>query len=164
MNSLIVSTPRLNLRLQNRDDVLKWVEELPADVRAEISPDWLERLRTASPGDPWTLSFSMELRITGEQVGTCAFKAPPDADGAVEIAYGIDEAERGKGYASEGAAALAEFAYARENVQLVLAHTKESDGASARVLEKCGFKCISKVIDPEDGLVYRWELHRAKSF
>ena len=164
MQSVILSTPRLNLVLQNRDDVLKWVEELPAEVRAEISPDWLARLRSATPGDPWTLSFSIELHDTGEKVGTCAFKAPPDAEGVVEIAYGVDEAARGKGFATEGAAALSEFAYAHENVHLVRAHTKENDGASARVLDKCGFQCVGEVIDPEDGLVYRWELNRAKLF
>jgi RimJ/RimL family protein N-acetyltransferase len=29
--------------------------------------------------------------------------------------------------------------------------------ASARVLAKCGFRRVGEVIDPEDGLVWRWE-------
>ncbi len=33
-----------------------------------------------------------------------------------------------------------------------------ADGvASGRVLIKCGFRRIGEVIDPEDGLVWRWE-------
>jgi len=27
----------------------------------------------------------------------------------------------------------------------------------ARVLECCGFECVGEVMDPEDGLVWRWE-------
>jgi RimJ/RimL family protein N-acetyltransferase len=30
-----------------------------------------------------------------------------------------------------------------------------------RVLAKCGFQHIGEVIDPEDGLVWRWEKHKA---
>jgi len=40
---------------------------------------------------------------------------------------------------------------------LVRAHTKADNAASARVLAKCGFLRTGEVIDPEDGLVSRWE-------
>jgi hypothetical protein len=38
---------------------------------------------------------------------------------------------------------------------VVRAHTKYPN--SERVLTKCGFERIGEVIDPEDGLVCRWE-------
>ena len=49
------------------------------------------------------------------------------------------------------------FAFASGRVRLVRAHTKPDNGASARVLAKCGFRWVGEVIDPEDGLVCRWE-------
>jgi RimJ/RimL family protein N-acetyltransferase len=100
-------------------------------------------------------------RAGGAVVGGCGFKGPPDRDGAVELAYGIDPAHRGLGYATEAAAALTEFAFADGRVRLVRAHTKTDNGASARVLLKCGFVRIGEVVDPEDGLVCRWERRRS---
>ena len=32
--------------------------------------------------------------------------------------------------------------------------------ASTRVLTKCGFRHVGEVMDPEDGLVWRWEKHK----
>jgi RimJ/RimL family protein N-acetyltransferase len=90
-------------------------------------------------------------------VGGCAFKGPPDGDGVVELAYGIDETHRGRGYATEAAGALAEFAFASGLVRVVRAHTRGENDASARVLSKCGFTRVGDVIDPEDGQVVRWE-------
>jgi RimJ/RimL family protein N-acetyltransferase len=75
----------------------------------------------------------------------------------VELAYGIDPTHRGQGYATEAASALAEFAFADGRVHVVRAHTKPGNEASARVLAKCGFRRIGEVVDPEDGLVDRWE-------
>jgi RimJ/RimL family protein N-acetyltransferase len=43
---------------------------------------------------------------------------------------------------------------------VVRAHSKPDNGPSARVLEKCGFERIGEVMDPEDGLVCRWERAR----
>jgi RimJ/RimL family protein N-acetyltransferase len=75
----------------------------------------------------------------------------------VEIAYGVEEEERGKGYATEAAAGLVRFAFEDGRVRLVRAHTMENSNASARVLVKCGFRCTGQVTDPEDGIVWRWE-------
>jgi RimJ/RimL family protein N-acetyltransferase len=63
-------------------------------------------------------------------VGTCSYKGPPDADGAVEIAY---------------------FTFP------VRAHTLPERNASVRVLEKLGFAHLGQIVDPEDGPVWRWE-------
>ena len=143
--------------LQTPEEVLAWVESLPPADRAEVSPDWVARVRSAAAGDPWALSFSVVERASRSAVGGCAFKGPPDADGVVEVAYGIDLAHRGRGFATEATAALAAFALASGRVRLIRAHSKPDNSASARVLEKCSFHRVGEVIDPEDGLVSRWE-------
>jgi RimJ/RimL family protein N-acetyltransferase len=157
MSALVIPTPRLDLVLQTPAEVLAWVEALPPADRAEVSPDWIARARAAAPGDPWALSFTVVER-GGGPVGACAFKGPPDADGVVEVAYGIDEPHRGRGFAAEAAAALAAFALAGGRARRVRAHTKPDNAASRRVLTKCGFGRLGEVTDPEDGLVERWEL------
>ena len=157
MAAIVIPTARLDLMLQTPDEVLAWVASLPPADRAEVSPDWVARVRATAAGDPWALSFTAVERASGSAVGNCAFKGPPDADGIVELAYGIDPAHCGRGLATEAAGALAGFALSSGRVRLVRAHTKPDNGASARVLAKCGFRRVGEVMDPEDGLVHRWE-------
>jgi RimJ/RimL family protein N-acetyltransferase len=110
--------------------------------------------------DPWTLGFVVFHRNLEIVVGGCGFKGPPDKEGVVEIAYGIDSAHQGKGYATEAAEAMVAFAFRDPSVQIVIAHTLSAEQASARVLTKSKFQCVGQVIDPEDGEVWRWERRR----
>jgi ribosomal-protein-alanine N-acetyltransferase len=157
MATVVIPTACLDLVLQTPEEVLALVESLPPADRAEVSPEWLARVRSTPPGDPWALSYTAVERATGAAVGGGAFKGPPDASGMVELSYGIDTPHRGRGLATEVAGALTGFALASGRVRVVRAHTKPDNAASARVLEKCGFRRVGEVIDPEDGLVCRWE-------
>jgi [ribosomal protein S5]-alanine N-acetyltransferase len=157
MATLVIPTARLDLKLQTPDEVLAWLDTLPPADRAEVSPDWVARVRGTAPGDYWALAFTVVDRATATAVGACAFKGPPDAAGVVEVAYGIDPPHRGRGFATEAAAGLAGFALAASRAARVRAHSKPDNVASARVLEKCGFIPVGEVVDPEDGLVRRWE-------
>jgi len=53
-------------------------------------------------------------------------------------------------------------ALSHEQVRTVRAHPLPQPNASTRVLTKCGFQRIGEVIDPEDGLVWRWERNERK--
>jgi len=123
----------------------------------EVSPEWLAQLEKSSGPDPWRYGFFVLERESGTAIGTAGFKGPPEETDMVEIAYGIVPAFEGRGYASEAAGALVEFARASGEVRLVRAHTLPERNASARVLEKCGFRLVGEVVDPEDGPVWRWE-------
>jgi ribosomal-protein-alanine N-acetyltransferase len=129
-------------------------------VSGEVSPTWLARLREASTADPWVHGFAVVDVESNSVVGSVGFKGPPDGNGMVEIAYGIAPGYQGKGYATEAAAAGVAFAFSSAAVRLVRAHTLPTPNASTRVLSKCGFERIGEVVDPEDGLVWRWERSR----
>ncbi len=134
----------------------------PAD-KAELSPVWLERIYSSAVLDQWTLGYALVRQADGAVVGQCGFKGPPDAEGIVEIGYGVVPEFQGRGYATEAAQALVAFAFGCSRVRTVLAHTFEHSNASTRVLSKSGFRCIGEVVDPEDGLVWRWEKKREKA-
>ncbi len=154
--TLVIPTTRLRLTLESTEAVLARIEAMTAADRAEVSPVWIARMREAEPS-AWTHGFEMVDVTTDTAVGSCGYKGPPDPDGTVEIAYGVHPDQRGRGYAKEAAAALAEFAFAA-GARLVRAHTRLDNDASARVLVACGFERVGQVVDPEDGLVCRWEL------
>lgn len=126
-------------------------------VSDAVSPDWLAQLRVATAADPWTHGFALVHRAERVVIGTGGYKGPPDADGMVEIAYGVAPGYQGRGYATEAAQVLMDYAISTGRVRTVRAHTLAQVNASTRVLEKCGFKCLGEVTDPEDGVVWRWE-------
>ena len=130
MAAVMIPTASLELVLQTPDEVLAWVASLPPADRAEVSADWIARVQATEAGDTWALSFSIVERASGSAVGGCGFKGPPDAEGVVEVAYGIDPAHRGRGFATEAARALVEFAFASSRVRRVRAHTKPGNSAS----------------------------------
>ncbi|MEY2481274.1 MAG: [ribosomal protein S5]-alanine N-acetyltransferase [Verrucomicrobiota bacterium] len=121
------------------------------------SPEYFARLNAASAVDPWNFGFAIVHKIDNCTIGFCSFTGPPSEEGVVEIAYGIAPAYEGKGYASQGAAALIDFASRHERVRTICAHTLAKTSASTRVLEKCGFRKVSETIDSENNLVWRWE-------
>jgi ribosomal-protein-alanine N-acetyltransferase len=126
-------------------------------VSGDVSPAWLAALRTASAADPWRHGFFVVDRERREVVGTAGFNGPADPEGTVEIAYGIVPGFEGRGYATEAAMALVDFASRSGDVRLIRAHTLPVANASTRVLLKCGFRHTDSPLDPEDGPVWRWE-------
>ena len=123
----------------------------------EIATQTARFLAATQPRWPWGSYLAIEGRAR-RLVGTCGFKGNPDADGAVEIAYFTFPGEEGRGIATSIAARMVELASeATPAITLVRAHTLPEVNASGRVLTKNGFTPVGEVIDPEDGLVWRWE-------
>ncbi len=122
-----------------------------------VSPAWLASLRASKEADPWLHGFALVHRENGCVIGNAGFKGPPDETGMVEIGYGVAPGYQGRGYATEAAAALVGFAFGSGRVRLVRAHTLPTSNASTRVLANCGFNRVGEIVDPEDGLVWRWE-------
>jgi RimJ/RimL family protein N-acetyltransferase len=126
-------------------------------VSKDVSPDWLAQLETAKVADVWTHGFALVHVADSVVIGAGSFKGPPGLDGVVEIAYGVVPDYQGQGYATEAAQALTVFAFRDGCVAAVRAHTLPEPNASTRVLVKCGFRFVGDRVDPEDGLVWRWE-------
>ncbi len=157
-----IQTTNLRLVPQSVEDIRVQMESLSAEDRAQYSPDWIARVFSGE-ADWWTLGFVIALRSDIGRIGACGFKGPPDADGAVEIAYGLVPEYQNRGLATEAASALVGHAFRDAQVRVVRAHTLSDSNASARVLTKCGFRLKGQVVDPEDGLVWRWEIDRTGS-
>jgi RimJ/RimL family protein N-acetyltransferase len=155
--NLNLETNRLKLVAQTGNEARAAIDRIKPEERAQVSPAWLALLDGAGESNPWIHGFRLVHRTDNGVVGQCGFTGPPDADGVVEIAYGIAPEHQGRGYATEAAAALTQYAIGSGKVRIVRAHTLPEANASGRVLTKCGFKRVGEVMDPEDGLVWRWE-------
>ena len=113
------------------------------------NPDLVERAFTASldaiRADPdvrlWGDRVMVLPGTTGEAdrvVGSVVFHGRPAEDGVAEIAYGVEEASQGLGYATEAVGASVEWAFAQPGVRAVQAATFAWHVPSLRVIEKVG--------------------------
>jgi ribosomal-protein-alanine N-acetyltransferase len=127
----------------------------------EVSPGYLEMLRSSPEPDVWRHGFALVDRSESIVVGNTAFVGPPNDAGEVEIAYGVTPSYEGRGYATQAAAALTDLAFSNDRVKTVVAHTLPETNASTRILKKNGFTFAGEVEHPEDGLIWRWERHRS---
>ena len=152
-----LQTKSLKLIQKTREEVRAWADAMDPSVKAQLSAEWMAQLHASTSTDAWTHGFTLVCRHGEVVVGHAGFKAPPAADGMVEIAYGVNSDHQGRCYATEAAQALVAFAFSSGRVRFVRAHTLPESNASQRVLTKCGFRHVGEVIDPDDGLVWRWE-------
>ncbi len=165
-----LTTARLELRRSTAEQLRALVvgpEEFTREFGPAVEPGYnefpealnytLNKLATAGAGAAWWAPFLVTHRESGAVIGLCGFKGPADADGVIELGYGIAPQFRGQGLATESASAL--VAEARRCISLarVIAHTLPEHNASTRVLTKCGFHRTAEVKDPEDGVIWRWE-------
>ena len=113
---------------------------LPA-IRANLAkPD-------ARPGfESWLFVH----RTNRMPVGDGGFKGPPNEYGVVDLGYGILEAERQKGYCTEAARALIEWAFCQPGVKLITADCLDTNIASQNVLQKLGMQQYSQ----KNGLLF----------
>ncbi|OYQ24742.1 hypothetical protein CHU93_15405 [Sandarakinorhabdus cyanobacteriorum] len=118
---------------------------------AEILAIMGARPRPAPWADWWALADDGSIKGLG------GFKAPPDANGGVEIGYGTFPMCEGQGVATAIAAGL--IAMARQHgARTIIAHTLMAENPSTTVLRRNGFAFVGTVIEPEDGEVWRWQL------
>jgi len=113
----------------------RWHPEYPLadelDVLRPLADD-------VAPDPVFALMMIRDAR-DGLAVGGIGFFGPPDADGAVELGYGLVPAARGRGLASAALRQAITIATAH-GVRVVRADTDPANLPSSRVLERAGFR------------------------
>jgi RimJ/RimL family protein N-acetyltransferase len=92
----------------------------------------------------------------GEVVGLCGYKWPANADGIVEIGYGVAAERRRRGHASHAVAEMLKRIARDHLVTSVIAETAVNNPASQRVLETNGFAKTGMRTDAVDGQLILW--------
>jgi RimJ/RimL family protein N-acetyltransferase len=96
---------------------------------------------------PFAVGFRAEGGLTwlvvddgGHVVGELGTKAPPDADGRVEIGYGLAGPARGRGLGTRAVATLVDWLVDQPDVTTLVAHVAVDNRPSQRLLERLGFQ------------------------
>jgi RimJ/RimL family protein N-acetyltransferase len=167
--SMRLATNRLELIAATRDYVcaeLESTERLASLLKAHVEPGWppgeydrdaqmffrdrLEEGGEAAIG--WYCWYALRHGSPYQVpvlIGAGGYFGPPSEEGVVEIGFSIMPAWQNNGYATELADLLIKNAFTDDRVRKVIAHTSPMNFASCKVIEKCGFRCVSK--DEESG-------------
>ena len=89
-----------------------------------------------SPGDVGTWLVCAD----GEVVGECGWVGAPDAEGSVELGYGLAPSARGRGLGTEAVAVLAAWSEQQPGVRRLVAEVVVGNAASCRLLRRLGFR------------------------
>lgn len=111
---------------------------LPEEPKLGVDLSWhLSALRSDSKQLPWRIRVIVE-RSSNTVVGSINLKGPPDADGDVEIGWGLIENARRKGYATEASAAVVNWVVLQPGVSSISATIPDDNYPSQRLAARLG--------------------------
>ncbi len=146
-----VETERLRMRPFTTDDLDAYAAMHAPPELVRYLP-WEPRDRAASlealtrhlephlDKDDDALTLAGFERVTGRFVGEFVLFLRSTAHRGGEVGYIIDAAMAGRGYATEGAEAMLEIAFAQVGLHRVVGRIDARNDASARVLAKLGMR------------------------
>jgi RimJ/RimL family protein N-acetyltransferase len=132
----------------------------PYTVSDERIGVWRRRATqvTGTPEDlPWVTGILVDDQ-TGEVVGGAGFHGAPDADGMVEVGYGVDPAYRRRGYARAALLLMLERARQHPAVRTLRVTVSPDNVASLGLVAQLPFVEVGEQWDDEDGLETIFEL------
>lgn len=137
---------------------LQLPEDWPDEHDARFLRMRLGQLRSDPRWQEW-LARAMVLRTTGRPMtGYIGFHGPPDVIGRAEMGYTVRPHFRRKGYATEAAKALIDWARLHHGVSRFYLSIAPDNTPSLAMAAKLDFRHIGDQIDEEDGLELVFEL------
>jgi RimJ/RimL family protein N-acetyltransferase len=139
----VLKTARLSLRAPSHGDVAAMValagDRRVAENTARIphpyaAPDAVGLLAAINQDGGETV---FAIVLDGALIGMCGLDPRPDG---AELGYWLGVPFWGRGYATEAARALIDYAFAELGHEVLQSGARVSNPASRRVLEKCGFQ------------------------
>ncbi|MCL1911527.1 MAG: GNAT family N-acetyltransferase [Leptospirales bacterium] len=117
-------------------------EALEPPVRQALL--WLyERATGDKENFLWYTSWQFILKSMNILAGSACFLGPPDADGKVELSYGLRKFCRFRGYDEEALSAMCAWAASRGAAEIV-SETDADDYGAHKIFETCGFEIQSR--------------------
>lgn len=131
--------------LEEELGLVKGQRVMDEGFRQMIEAFSLPSMKKGSPGNHiFYTCWIIVDRPSNKIVAELGFKGPPNTRGEIEIGYGTQADERGKGYMTEAVGSLLDWAAKQPAVHTMLAETDESNQASIRVMQKNGFEQFSR--------------------
>ena len=134
-----IQTKRLEIELMTAEDVKKLLDETTEKELIKAYSEMLAGAVNDAANAVWYLPWAMNLAADKTYIGNIGFHGPA-VKKTVEIGYGIEPEFEGRGYTTEAAEAMVNWAFEQESIEFVEAEAEESNAASLRIIEKLGFQ------------------------
>jgi ribosomal-protein-alanine N-acetyltransferase len=135
-------------------------EPLEAPPETADVIEWFRDAIADDPGiRPWFFRWVID-RQEGKLVGSIGFAGRPDPVGTVLLGYSVYPDDQRKGYASEAAAGIVQWALAQPEAHRVQATIRPGHKASRRVAAKAGLQHVGELETEEEGIAELWEIVR----
>jgi [ribosomal protein S5]-alanine N-acetyltransferase len=168
---ILLSPQAIEALLEGRhDDAEREVDAaIPAGWPDEHDAGFLRyrqrQLDRAPQAEPWLVRAVVLRDPARAMIGHAGFHGQPGVNGkqdaeAVELGYTIFEPYRGRGYATEAARALMDWAFAEKGIRRFIASVAPTNDPSLAIVKKLGFVQTGEQWDDEDGLELVFELDR----
>ena len=175
----MISSERLDLILLSPQAMAALVEGRAAEVEREldaaIPSDWpdehdarflryrMRQVERAPDTEPWLVRAVILRDPARTMIGHAGFHGQPGVNGkqdpeAVELGYTIFEPYRGRGFATEAAQALMDWAHAEKEIARFVASVAPDNAPSLAIVNKLGFVQTGEQWDEEDGLEIIYEV------
>lgn len=170
---MIIETKNLRL-IQCDTEILKEAisgnENLSKKLGVTVLDNWTEfgvgaleyslgKLSANENESGWWTYFPIHKQ-NNRLIGSGGYQGKPTIEGTVEIGYEITPDYRNRGLATEMTKGLIENAFRNDKVKSIIALTLGQENPSTKVLTKCGFDKIEEINDPDEGIIWKWELKR----
>ena len=162
----VLTTERLRLRWLTEADtaaqfaifsdpeVMRYWSSEPWTDMAQAQDSIAQALEGYADGS-W-LRFGVELAATGEMIGNISLHGFFERNRRCEVGYALASAHWGRGYLGEALAAALDYGFRELDLNRVEADIDPRNAASARVLERLGFR-------QEGYMPERWIVHGEKA-
>jgi RimJ/RimL family protein N-acetyltransferase len=180
----VITSDRLELILLSPQAIDALLEGRHADAERELDasipagwPDEHDagflryrqrQLERAPQAEPWLVRAVILREPVRTMIGHAGFHGQPGVNGkqdpgGVELGYTIFEPHRGRGYATEAARALMDWAEAERGIHRFIASVAPTNDPSLAIVKKLGFVQTGEQWDEEDGLELVFELEPGPS-
>lgn len=129
----------------------------PGDIFVAFK-SWCEKCKADS--DIISGTFVVIDKPANTAVGVIGTKSDSLLQDSIEIGYGVLPDAWGKGFATRALQLLLGWLFSFQNIACITAETSQSNAASQRVLEKCGFIKTGTGWSEEDGDLFLWSKDR----
>ncbi len=123
-----------------------WAPQTAEEARRTLE---LKIAQTAIRVEGDQLSLAVERRDTGEVIGDVILRWLSREHGTGEIGYVVAPAHAGNGFATEATRPMLAIAFEHLDLHRVIGRLEARNTASARVLEKLGFRREAHLVENE---------------
>ena len=170
-DNVILETQRMILRLQQASDVdflvKLWLDkEVGKYTGSAHEEDFLRAEFEKTAKNPRAEKYDLWIvqeKQTGELLGHCGY-IDKEVEGKIEydICYFISPEYWGKGYATEMAHALKEYAFGELGLTRIIALINPENVASAKVAQRIGMKLEKTIVRGESALRDMYAIEKAQ--